>query len=84
MSINVPEDFRLGINTGFAVNRYSEPDDWLDIVGGELGLSIVQLTADMLNVDLPEHVISNQVSKMLKACDKNLSLIHISEPTRRS
>ena len=71
MSINVPEDFRLGINTGFAVNRYSEPEEWLDIVGGELGLSIVQFTADMLNVDLPGYIISNQVSKMLRACDKN-------------
>ena len=30
--------FRLGINTGFAVNRYAEPEEWGRIVGEELRL----------------------------------------------
>ena len=71
MSFNAPEGYRLGINTGFAVNRYSEPEEWLGIVSGDLGLNIVQLTADMLNVDLPAHVIANQVTRIQKACDMN-------------
>ncbi len=42
----------LGINTGFAVNRFAEPEAWGAIVG-RLGLRRVQLTADLLNPDLP-------------------------------
>jgi len=66
--MEVPNNYRLGINTGFAVNRYSEPEEWLRIVGNELELRIVQLTADMLNVDLPGAVVANQVKRILKAC----------------
>ncbi|MGC9054682.1 MAG: hypothetical protein ACP5KS_12465 [Candidatus Hydrogenedens sp.] len=39
----------LGINTGFAINRFVEPDDWTRIVSEELGLQVVQFTADLLN-----------------------------------
>ncbi len=68
MSSVAPDGYRLGINTGFAVNRYSEPEEWVRIVGDELGLNIVQFTADMLNVDLPMSVISRQVDRIQKAC----------------
>ncbi len=62
------EGYHLGINTGFAVNRYSEPEEWVRIVGDELGLSTVQFTADMLNVDLPEKILYQQASRIQKAC----------------
>jgi len=58
----------LGINTGFAVNRYSEPEEWVRIVGRDLGLRRVQLTADMLNVDLPAAIVKNQVARIRAAC----------------
>ena len=67
--MNVPEGYRLGINTGFAVNRYAEPEEWIRIVGEELELKVVQFTADMLNVDLPVSVISNQVNRIQKLCE---------------
>lgn len=70
MDISVPDGYRLGINTGFAVNRYPEPEEWMRIVGEELGVSIVQLTADMLNVDLPEHILLNQSERIRMASDK--------------
>ena len=53
-------NYTLGINTGFAVNRYAEHSVWTDIVGNELGLEVVQFTADMLNVDLPNKIIFNK------------------------
>ena len=28
--------YKLSINTGFAVNRYSEAEEWLKIVGKDL------------------------------------------------
>jgi D-erythrulose 1-phosphate 3-epimerase len=67
--INAPKGYRLGINTGFAVNRYAEPEEWIRIVGEELELKVVQFTADMLNVDLPANVIANQVDRIQKACE---------------
>jgi D-erythrulose 1-phosphate 3-epimerase len=64
-----PSGYRLGINTGFAVNRYSEPEEWVRIVGDELGLNMVQFTADMLNVDLPSSIVCKQVNRIQKACE---------------
>ena len=68
MIVKAPQGYRLGINTGFAVNRYSEPEEWIRIVGDELGLDIVQFTADMLNVDLPSEIIVKQVDRIQRAC----------------
>jgi len=65
-----PGNYRLGINTGFAVNRYSEPEEWIRIVGDELGLGVVQFTADMLNVDLPAAAVSSQVARIQRACQE--------------
>lgn len=62
--------FQLGINTGFAVNRYAEPEEWTRIVGDELGIRQVQFTADMLNPDLPASIVASQVKRIQKACDK--------------
>ncbi len=58
----------LGINTGFAVNRYSEPEEWTRVVG-DLGLRAVQLTADLLNPDLPGAVLHDHVRRIRAGCD---------------
>jgi sugar phosphate isomerase/epimerase len=60
--------YRLNINTGFAVNRYSEPEDWVKIVGKDLGLRYVQLTADILNPSLPDSIIQNYIERTRVAC----------------
>jgi sugar phosphate isomerase/epimerase len=52
----------LGINTGFAVNRYSSPDQWIPLVGEVLGLKTVQFTADLLNPSLPDKIIDSQIN----------------------
>ena len=53
--------FNLAINTGFAVNRYVEPESWVPIVGKKLGLKRVQLTADLINPVLPDKTIQSQL-----------------------
>ena len=63
-------DIAFGINTGFAVNRYAEPEQWVRIVGGDLGLDTVQLTADMLNPDLPGAYRAGQIARIDKLCQK--------------
>ena len=60
----------LGINTGFATNRFPEPDDWIGIVADELGLDTVQFTADLLNPFLPEAVVAREVDKIRTLCEK--------------
>lgn len=59
----------LGINTGFAINRFPEPDDWVSIVADELGLDTVQFTADLLNPFLPEDLVARDVEKIRSLCD---------------
>ena len=39
---------KLGINASFAVNRYPEPEEWLRIVGEELGVRYAQFFADLI------------------------------------
>ncbi|MCC6794704.1 MAG: TIM barrel protein [Candidatus Hydrogenedentes bacterium] len=60
----------LGINTGFAINRFPEPDDWVGIVADELGLDTVQFTADLLNPFLPEDIVAREVDTIRGLCEK--------------
>jgi len=68
--------FTLGINTGFATNRFPEPEEWCRIVAEELGLTSVQLVADLLNPFWPEFVIDAEVERILEATDKYGITIH--------
>jgi len=61
---------KLGINAGFAINRFPEPEVWIRIVGEELGLKYVQFVADLLNPFLPYRVVQQQVSKIRKLAEK--------------
>ena len=60
---------RLGVNTGFAINRYPDADDWVSIVADELGLDTVQFTADLLNPSLGESIVLRQVDLIRTLCD---------------
>jgi len=57
----------LGVNTGFAVNRYPEPEVWTEIVARS-GARYVQLTADLLDVRLPERLVAKQAEDIASAC----------------
>ena len=62
--------YRLGINTGFAVNRFSEPEEWTRICGEEIGIKYIQFTADMLNPDLPNRIVKSNIDRIIKSCQK--------------
>lgn len=66
----VKKKIRLGINTGFALNRFPEPHVWARIVGEVLNLRSVQFTADLLNASLPEEIINSQLQQIIEACRK--------------
>lgn len=58
---------KLGINCGFAINRYIEPEVWGKIVGEDLGLHSVQIVADLINPFWPEEYINQLISRILEA-----------------
>ena len=60
----------LGINTGFATNRFPEPEDWIGVVADELGLDTVQFTADLLNPFLPEELVARETARIRDLCEK--------------
>ena len=62
--------FVLGTNTGFATNRFPEAEEWAKIVSQDLGLSTVQLVADLLNPFWPDVVIDAEVNRILDASSK--------------
>lgn len=62
-------DISLGINTGFAINRFPRPEDWVPIVGDELRLDTVQFTADLLNPFLPDSLIERDVAHIRSLCE---------------
>ena len=55
---------QLGINCGFAINRFPEPEVWLRIAGEELGLRCCQFVADLLNPWLPQDLVDEQVRRI--------------------
>jgi sugar phosphate isomerase/epimerase len=61
--------YRLGVNTGFAVNRFSEPEEWTRICGEELGIKYIQFTADMLNPGLPDGIVKSNIERIIKSCE---------------
>jgi len=63
-------DLKLGINTGFATNRFPEPEVWTRIVGEILGLHYVQFVADLLNPWLPWKILKEEVKKIKFYCKK--------------
>jgi sugar phosphate isomerase/epimerase len=56
--------YRLGINLGFAINRYIEPEVWTRIVWEELDLKYVQFVADLLNPFWPDTYIDSQIGRI--------------------
>ena len=55
---------KLGINTGFALNRFPLPEQWMKIVGEELNLKHVQLTADLINPCWGDDIIDDFVKRI--------------------
>ncbi|NLX35846.1 MAG: TIM barrel protein [Chloroflexi bacterium] len=68
--------FTLGINLGFATNRWPEPEVWARLVANDLGLRSVQLVADLLNPFWPDDVLERQIERVLEATQRYGLTIH--------
>ncbi|THF82252.1 sugar phosphate isomerase/epimerase family protein [Cohnella fermenti] len=60
----MPANIKLGMNLGFAINKYVEPEVWARLVAEEMGVRNVQLVADLLNVYLPDDYIQEQIERI--------------------
>ncbi len=60
----MPVKLKLGMNLGFAINKYVEPEVWSRLVAEEMGVRNVQLVADLLNVFLPDDYVLRQVERI--------------------
>ena len=63
--------YSLGVNLGFAVNRFPEPEDWIPLVSEQIGVRRVQFVADLLNPSLPGRIRSQKVKKINSLCEKH-------------
>jgi sugar phosphate isomerase/epimerase len=68
---------KLGINTGFALNRFSNPEDWIPLVANEFKIKYVQFTADLLNPSLSDEIIQDHIKRINKLTQKyNIAIEH--------
>ncbi|MCD4830512.1 MAG: sugar phosphate isomerase/epimerase [Anaerohalosphaeraceae bacterium] len=61
---------KLGINTGFAINRFTSPQEWIPLVGEVFGIRTVQFTADLLNPSLPDAIIDSQIQTINELAER--------------
>lgn len=74
----------LGVNLGFAINKYFEPEVWPKVVR-EMGVDRVQFVADCLNPLLPKEWVDKQIEKTLiymKEYDVKVTSVFTSAFTR--
>ncbi len=63
--------FDLGVNTGFAVNRFCEPSELFSFINKDLKIKNVQLSADLLSPYFDNKLLSSQIRKFKKEIKKN-------------
>jgi D-erythrulose 1-phosphate 3-epimerase len=69
-------EFRLGINTCFAVKRWPEPAAWAQVVRDELGLDLVQHCLDLADLDVTDDDLELQARAVGAACQSAVLTLH--------
>lgn len=67
---------KLGINNCFAVKRWPEPEEWVDIVTNKLKLNTVQFSLDLVDVTIDNASKARICDKINKAVKSNGLNIH--------
>tara|TARA_Y100000816_G_scaffold279895_1_gene252660 strand:- start:6402 stop:7313 length:912 start_codon:yes stop_codon:yes gene_type:complete len=63
--------YNLGINTGFAVNRFCEPKELFNFIRNDLKIKNVQLSADLLSPFYDKSLLKKQIRKYKSEIKKN-------------
>jgi sugar phosphate isomerase/epimerase len=67
---------QLGVNTCFAVKRWPRPEDWAPIVRDRLGLKLVQVSLDLVDLTGDEASLAAAVDEHLDAAGRHGLQIH--------
>lgn len=60
--------FSLGVNTCFAVKRWPEPEAWAALVRDDLGLTLVQHSLDLVDLEAPAPALEAHLDRVRSAC----------------
>jgi sugar phosphate isomerase/epimerase len=66
----------LGINTCFAVKRWPRPADWAPIVRDTLGLDLVQVSLDLVDLTRDSDLLARDVDEHLEAAARHGLRLH--------
>jgi D-erythrulose 1-phosphate 3-epimerase len=67
--------FSLSVNTNPLVNRFAEPEEFVDVLAGEIGIGHIQLVHEFINPSWDARTISRLSSRMAKALAANKAKI---------
>lgn len=62
--------YKLSVNTGFAVNRFTNNKIFFDFVSNYLNINYLQLTSDFLMLNLSNKIINNNINEIEKILQK--------------
>ena len=62
---------RLGLSTGFALNRFTAPEEWIPLVAEEFGVRRVQFTADLLNPAIGDDLVRPQLDRIRSLAERH-------------
>ena len=68
--------FILGVNNCWAVKRYVEPDEWIEITATKLEVDHVQFSFDLLDPRTEDSALNHIVSRTLDCCEDYGIKIH--------
>ena len=57
---------KLSVNTGFALNRFIEVEDFADFCSNHLNIRFIQPTSDWLNLNMPKNFSIKHINKINK------------------
>lgn len=63
-------EFILSVNTGFFVNRFTDPSQWVQQVSNVIKINQVQFTADLINPSLPDNLVSKKLDDTIHELEK--------------
>jgi len=70
------EEIKLSVNTGFAVNRFTEVDEFANFCKNYLNIKFVQPTSDWLNLNMPKSFSLKHLNKINKIFSKNNLIVN--------
>jgi sugar phosphate isomerase/epimerase len=58
----------LGLNNGWVVKRFAEPETWTEIVATRMDVDIIQFSFDLLDPIVTEDVLNETIPRILDSC----------------